>query len=135
MNEPPQHSKKSDLRDDDSVFERPRIVILDEKQWHYLRRRYRMTPRELQVAKSFCEGYNHGEIVNNLKITHGTVKTHLRNLYRKIRVKNKIEMLLKFMDDAAKSAAKSGTSTSIPIVEIKRSGKGISTSSPTVQKD
>jgi DNA-binding CsgD family transcriptional regulator len=109
MNPPQQHSTTHDFRDDDSVFERPRIALLDEKHWLYLRRRYRMTPRELQVAKLFCQGFNNGEIVKALKIRHGTVKTHLRNVYRKIRVKNKIEMLLKFVDDVAKFSAKSGT--------------------------
>lgn len=128
MNPLQQHSLKHDFRDDDSVFERPRIALLGEKHWFYLRRRYQMTPRELQVAKLFCQGFNNGEIVKALKIKHGTVKTHLRNIYRKIRVKNKIEMLLKFVDDAAKFSAKSGTTPPVPpIVNVRKPGERAST--------
>ena len=135
MNQHRQHSTKNDLRDDECVFERPRITLLNEKQWLYLWRRYQMTPRELQVAKLLCRGFNNGEVVNILKIKNGTVKTHLRNIYRKIRVKNKIGMLLRFMDDSAKFSTKSGFTPSIPIVEVKKPGEEIAAPSRTVQKD
>jgi DNA-binding NarL/FixJ family response regulator len=71
-----------------------------------------MSLRELQVAKLVCQGFNNGEIATSLKITQGTIKTHMRNIYRRIRVKNKIEMLLTFVNSAAK------TSTRIEIVSI-----------------
>ena len=119
-------SQYSHFIDDDSVLERPRVALLDEKHWLYLQRRYRITPRELEVAKLFCQGSNNGEIVEALKIRHGTVKTHLRNIYRKIRVKNKIEMLLKFVDDAIKFSVKSGTTPPIPIIDPEKINKNVS---------
>jgi DNA-binding NarL/FixJ family response regulator len=58
-----------------------------------------MTPRELQIAQLICQGLGNEEIANRLKIKHGTVKTHVRNLYRKLWVHNKILMLLRFIED------------------------------------
>jgi DNA-binding NarL/FixJ family response regulator len=58
-----------------------------------------MTPRELQIAQLICQGLGNEEIANKLNIKHGTVKTHIRNLYRKLWVHNKILMLLRFIED------------------------------------
>ena len=85
---------------DDSLFKRAAVMLLDEKQWFYLKKRYHLTPRELQVAKFVCQGFNNREIAKALKIKDGTVKTHLRNIYRRVRIKNKITLLLRFVEDA-----------------------------------
>ncbi len=77
-----------------------RITLLDEQHWSFLRKRYRMTLREVQIAQRICAGYNNEEIAEVLDIKSGTVKTHLRNIYRKVWVKNKISMLLRFVEDA-----------------------------------
>lgn len=76
-----------------------RVVLLNKRQWSYVKRRYHMTPRELQIAQLICQGLGNEEIANRLKIKHGTVKTHVRNLYRKLWVHNKISMLLRFVED------------------------------------
>jgi len=77
----------------------PQAVLLNKRQWSYLKRRYHMTPREMQIAQLICQGLSNEEIANRLKIKHGTVKTHVRNLYRKLWVHNKISMLLRFVED------------------------------------
>ena len=59
-----------------------------------------MTRREFQIAKLVCKGLNNEEIAEKLGIMHGTVKTHIRNIYRKTWVHNKISMLLRFVEDA-----------------------------------
>ena len=86
---------KKDVGSEEPLFKRPTGMLLDEKQWLFLKKRYHMTPRELQVAILVCRGFNNDEIAKALKIRHGTVKTHLRNIYRRARVKSKILMLLK----------------------------------------
>lgn len=88
------------IKKDDMLFkQRPPGILLDEKQWLYLKERYHMTTRELQVSILVCRGFNNNEIAKSLKIKHGTVKTHLRNLYRRVRVKSKILLLLRLVDD------------------------------------
>jgi DNA-binding CsgD family transcriptional regulator len=96
------HSGTKNTGTDDSVFQTPHIALFGEKHWSYLQRRYRMTPRELQIARLVCQGFRNGEISGRLKIKHATVKTHLRNIYRRVRIKSKIEMVLRFVEDTSK---------------------------------
>lgn len=84
---------------DETQLTPSRVVLLNKRQWSYVKRRYHMTPRELQIAQLICQGLGNEEIANRLKIKHGTVKTHVRNLYRKLWVHNKISMLLRFVED------------------------------------
>jgi DNA-binding NarL/FixJ family response regulator len=90
--------------DHDAITSEPRYkrskgVLLDEKQWLFLKNKYLLTPRELQVAILVCRGFNNNEISRELKIKQGTVKTYLRNIYRRVKVKNKIHLLLRFLED------------------------------------
>ncbi len=75
-------------------------ALLNDKQWSYLCRRYELTPREQQIAELVCQGFRNGNIARRLNIRPGTVKTHVRNIYRKVKVKNKINMLLRFVAEA-----------------------------------
>lgn len=107
-----------DVDKQEALFKRPGGLLLDEKQWLYLEKRYQMTPRELQVAILVCRGFNNNEIAKALKIRHGTVKTHLRNIYRRVRVRSKILLLLKFVEDVNKFYVPSKPPPpGIPIVE------------------
>ena len=107
------------IKSDISLFKRPGGVLLEEKQWMFLKNRYHMTSRELQVAILVCRGFNNDEIAKALKIRQGTVKTHLRNLYRRVRVKSKILLLLKFIEDISRFYAPSKSQTPpIPVSEI-----------------
>ena len=81
---------------DKTIFQ---VFILFFRQ--YLRRRFKITPRELEIAKLICLGLTNEEIATHLKISSGTVKVHIRNLYRKTWVENKILMLLRFIEDAS----------------------------------
>ena len=73
--------------------------LIDDRRWEYLKKKYGMTPRELQIAKLICSGFSNEVIAKELNIKHATVKTHIRNLYRKLWVHSKISMLLKFIED------------------------------------
>jgi DNA-binding CsgD family transcriptional regulator len=116
----------------ESLFKRPAGVLLDEKQWLFLKDRYNMTPRELQVAILICRGFSNDDIAKALKIQHGTVKTHLRNIYRRTRVKSKILLLLRFVEDVNKYySLPEASKPLIPITEIKTDA---STPYKTVQK-
>ena len=85
----------------------PQIVPLNKKQWSYVQNRYHITPRELEIARMVCQGFGNEQIAESLNITHGTVKTHIRNLYHKLRVHNKVSMLLQFLADSRDFLAQS----------------------------
>lgn len=84
---------------DDSARTQSEAVLLNEKQWSYVQSRYDLTPREREIAELICQGLRNYRIASVLCIRPGTVKTHTRNIYRKVRVKSKIGMLLRFVTD------------------------------------
>ena len=89
------------VTDADKASEFSSVTLLNEQQWSYLQVKYNMTKREMQIAKLVCRGLGNEDIAQSLSIRHGTVKTHIRNLYRKLWVHNKISMLLRFIQDAS----------------------------------
>ena len=80
-------------------------MLLDRRQWSYVRRRYDLTPREVQIAELVCQGLRNDHIARSLRIRPGTVKTHVRNIYRKVKVRSKIAMLLRFVNEASGTSA------------------------------
>lgn len=115
--QPEKRSETSAIIPKASFYERPQAVLLDEKQWLYIQRRYHMSPRELEVAKLVCQGFINGEIAKKLNVKPGTVKTHLRSIFGKTRTRNKIAMLLSFMDDVTKFSFPPSAAAPIPITE------------------
>ena len=99
MSQSPKPSAKVSAKDD-TRYKHTTPLLLDSKQWSYVQRRYNLTARERQIAELICQGLQNGSIARHLRIRPGTVKTHTRNIYRKVRVKSKIAMLLNFVTDA-----------------------------------
>jgi len=54
-----------------------------------------LTIREREVIQLLSMGFTYEKIAAQLKISHETVKMHLKNIYRKLKSKNKIEALKK----------------------------------------
>jgi len=54
-----------------------------------------LTPREKELLPLLAEGLTYREIAMQLGVTSETVKKHLKNIYRKLQVGNKIEALIK----------------------------------------
>ena len=54
---------------------------------------YGLTERELQVLMHVCEGRSNLSIAKRLTITEGTVKIHLSNSYKKLRVENRTQAI------------------------------------------
>lgn len=87
------------LRSTDPGRQRPNVVLLNKQQWSFVQGRYDLTPRERQIAELICQGLRNGKIAKVLQIKPSTVKTHTRNIYRKVHVQSKISMLLRFVTD------------------------------------
>ncbi len=54
-----------------------------------------LTGREKEVIEYLSMGLTYDEIATQLNVSPETVKMHLKNIYRKLQVKNKIEALNK----------------------------------------
>jgi len=98
----------------DQQYKKTKLILLDKKQWSYVQNLYNLTPREREIAEQICQGLGNGGIAKNLRIRPGTVKTHTRNIYRKVRVKNKIAMLLRFLTDVRNLSSNYDQVQSIP---------------------
>lgn len=57
------------------------------------------TPRELDVVKLLVEGATTQEMLEKLVIAPDTLKSHLRNVYRKVGARNRLEFTLVIMRD------------------------------------
>lgn len=53
-----------------------------------------LTRRELEVALLLREGYANAKIANNLSISEGTVKKHISNIFSKLEIYNRTEVLV-----------------------------------------
>jgi two-component system nitrate/nitrite response regulator NarL len=53
-----------------------------------------LTPRELEVVESIVSGFTNKEIATRYSISEQTVKHHLRNIFDKVGVSNRLELAL-----------------------------------------
>lgn len=112
---PNPHAK--DISSPDSGRQYAEAVLLDKQQWSYVQGRYELTPRERQIAELICQGLRNGKIAKVLQIKPSTVKTHTRNIYRKVHVQSKISMLLRFVTDTRDLANPYGGMNSASVVD------------------
>jgi DNA-binding CsgD family transcriptional regulator len=54
-----------------------------------------LTPREKEVIQLLSLGLSYEKIAMQMNVRHETIKMHLKNIYRKLEAKNKIEALQK----------------------------------------
>ena len=55
-----------------------------------------LTNREKEVLELSAKGLTRAEIAAKLFISQHTIKKHFENIYRKLKVKNKVQALNKF---------------------------------------
>jgi len=53
-----------------------------------------LTPRELEIVQLVAQGHRNRSIANQLSISEGTVKIHLHNVYEKLGIDGRLELLL-----------------------------------------
>ena len=51
-----------------------------------------LTPREREVVGLLAEGLSTAEIAERLRLTPGTVSSHLRTIMRKLGVRNRVQV-------------------------------------------
>jgi DNA-binding CsgD family transcriptional regulator len=56
-----------------------------------------LTQREREIVTLLLKGYTYRLIAQELFISESTVKTHMQNIYFKLNVRNKTELLQKLM--------------------------------------
>ena len=54
--------------------------------------RERLTQRELEIVRAVTDGLRNKEIADQLRISEGTVKMHLHNIYEKLSVRSRMQL-------------------------------------------
>lgn len=65
------------------------------KDEEYLFLTYTLTKREIEVINLIAAGLSNKEIARKLDLTVNTVKTHIKNLYGKLQVNNRVQAVEK----------------------------------------
>ena len=58
-----------------------------------IKEQYDLTAREVDLVREIHEGKSNQEIAEKLFISESTVKTHIYNIFRKMEVKNRVEVV------------------------------------------
>lgn len=61
-----------------------------------------LTERESEVARMLVEGALNRELANQLNISENTVKTHIKNIYRKLGVNNRLQLIHRLKSEQKK---------------------------------
>ena len=73
---------------------------LTEAQIAKIRKKYHLTKRELDFVKLFFSGINDNlELSQILNISFLTAKLHVTNIYRKLSVNHKLQVVIKIIDE------------------------------------
>ncbi|WP_316766385.1 response regulator transcription factor [Pedobacter frigiditerrae] len=72
-----------------------KVVMAFQNQAPYIDAKEQLSPRENEVLLWLSKGFSYQEIGDKLFISIDTVRTHIRNTYEKLHVKNKKEALRK----------------------------------------
>jgi DNA-binding CsgD family transcriptional regulator len=54
---------------------------------------FNLTPREIEMVKYVAEGNSYKQIADRINISDKTVSKHIENIYRKLHVSSKMEVL------------------------------------------
>jgi DNA-binding CsgD family transcriptional regulator len=68
---------------------------VDRARSHSAPKRLDLTEREQDVLRSMVAGRTYAETGEELGISYETVRTHVRNIYRKLQVRNQAEAVSK----------------------------------------
>jgi len=71
MQQIPQHSSTNARMKQDHRRDSTNALLLNKRQWLYVQTRYKLTPRERQIAELICQGLRNGKIANYLRIRPG----------------------------------------------------------------
>ncbi|TFG62150.1 MAG: LuxR family transcriptional regulator, partial [Spirochaetales bacterium] len=69
------------------------IISRETKELDQLKVSFNLTLKETEVVRHIAEGYSNREMAEALHISEKTIKTHITNIFKILKVKNKIQLL------------------------------------------
>lgn len=78
---------------EDSTEQVPEMVFNTDLVTTSIAAEHNLTPREKEVMEFVFKGFNNAEIADELFISQNTVKHHVYNLFKKLNVNNRVELM------------------------------------------
>jgi len=75
----------------------PTAQLFDEFSWRRLASELRLTPRQCEIARLICEGGSYKSIASQVQISINTVRMHVRALFAKLGVRDRVGLMLKLI--------------------------------------
>ncbi len=69
--------------------------LFKESDWPALARALRLSPRQLEIAELICEELTYAAIASRLGISINTVRMHIRGLFEKLGVQDRVGVVLR----------------------------------------
>jgi DNA-binding CsgD family transcriptional regulator len=69
------------------------IHMLDAESYSVLVEQYKITDREKEIIGLLINGYQNKDICQKLYISESTVKTHIKNIYKKLGIQNRVQLV------------------------------------------
>lgn len=73
--------------------------------WKVVERRYSLSPRQREIAELICDSKSNEEIASDLGITTNTVRMHVKLLYEKLGVHDRVGVAMKLLQPSRNSNA------------------------------
>jgi len=67
---------------------------LTPAEWETVIRALRLAPRQSRIVKAMLRGMGDKEIATAMKLSAATVRTHLRHLFRRLKINSRVELVL-----------------------------------------
>jgi len=82
------------MRDKSSRYTHNAAMSFSRDQWKHIQKCYRFSDRKMQILKLLFEGLENDKIAKMLKIRYNTVKAHFGNIYQRVGVQNKVQLVI-----------------------------------------
>jgi DNA-binding NarL/FixJ family response regulator len=82
------------MRDKSSRYNHNAAMSFSRGQWKHIQKCYNFSERKMQILKLLFEGLENDKIAKMLKIRYNTVKAHFGNIYQRVGVQNKVQLVI-----------------------------------------
>ena len=83
--------------------------MISESAWAEIARSLKLSGRELQIVRGIFHDHTEFAIAADLGISSHTVHSHIERLHHKLAVKNRVELILRIVDEFINLTASPGS--------------------------
>jgi len=75
-----------------------KVLVFSSKEWHWFAKCWGLTKREVEVVRLMCQGWDSKKIARGLNIKHNTARAHLSNIYKRMGVHSKLDVVMALLE-------------------------------------